>query len=164
MAPRPPPPPSPNVRRSNRASLPDTYLMYRREIIRETFCKTAVQTAKKKLKSNCAPIKSKLSAKVQSKSKSKSKSKSIGNNRKQRYINRQTKPTKQLNGSSCGNGDDTADAQRLSPSAFNDGLIDSKKEKLDDTMDEASIPNRFGNYFINGSCVFHNKNFKYNFK
>lgn len=150
MAPRLPLPPlpSPNVRRSNRASLPDTYLMYRREIIREKFCKTAVQTPKKKLNVSRTAIKSKFSAKVQSKSKNGSKRISC-NNRKQRYVNRQTKLTKPLsNRSSCGEsgeGDDTADAQKFSAPAFTDGLIESKKEKLDDTMDEASIPKRFGN-------------------
>lgn len=141
MAPRPPPPPpSSNVRRSNRASLPNTYLLYRREIIRENFCKTAIQTAKKKLNGNCAVIKSKLSAKVQSKSRTTS--------NKKRYTDLQTKQTKLLNGNCCsesGGSDDTADAQTLSPSAFNDELTGGKMEKLDDTPEEMDIPKRFGN-------------------
>lgn len=143
MAQRPPSPrPSPNLRRSNRASLPDTYLMYRREIIRENFCKTAVQTAKKKLNGNYSTIKSKLSAKVQIKSNSTS------SNKKLRYSDRQTKRTKLLNGNSCsesGVSDDMPDEQTLSPPTFDDGVTGGKTEKLD-TMDQMDVPKSFGNF------------------
>lgn len=136
MAPQPPL----NVRRSSRASLPDTYLMYRRQIIRENFCKTAVQTIKKKPNGKFTAIKSKISAKVQNKN--------YNNTKKKQYIDRQTKQTKLLNGNGCsdsGGDDNTADALTLPPPTFDDELTSDKTEKLDETTDETGIPKSFGN-------------------
>lgn len=129
MAPLPPPP---NVRRSNRASLPNTILMYRREIIRENFCKTAVQTTKKKLNDKFTAIKSKLSAKVQNKNKSKS---NTPKQQKKRDTDGPTKQTKQLNG--------MVGANTLPPSTLDDELTDGKM----DTTDKMGIPKSFGNFF-----------------
>lgn len=141
MAPLPPPPPQ-NVRRSKRASLPNTYLLYRRQIIRENFCKTAVQISKKKLNGKLSAIKSESSTKIQNKSNGKS------NNKKKRSADRQTKQTKVLNGNGCNSSsgtDNLADAQRLPQPAFDDGLTGIKEEKLDDTTEETIIPKSFGN-------------------
>lgn len=139
MAPLPPPPP--NVRRSNRASLPNTILMYRRQIIRENFCKTAVQTTKKNLNDKLSAIKSKLSAKVQNKNKSKS---NTPKQQKKPDTDGQTIQTKQLNGTVCSQNDgNMVGAKILSPSTLDDEFTDGKK----DTTDELGIPKSFGNFF-----------------
>lgn len=143
MAPLPKPPPSPNVRRSSRASLPNTVLMYRRQMIRENFCKTAVQTTKKQLNAKLSAIKSKLSAKVQNKSKSNSSS-----NQKKPHTDRESKQPRQLNrnrnGSVCSGSDDMADAQTKPPPTLDAEFADIKTEKSDNTTDETAIPKSFG--------------------
>lgn len=132
------PPPLIKVRRSNRASLPNTHLLYRRQIIRENFCKTAVQTTKKKPNGKFSAIKLKTSAKVQNKN---------YNTKKKQCIDHQTKQTKLLNGNSCSGssgGDNSSDALTSPPPTFDDELATDKMEKLDNTTNETGIPKSFG--------------------
>lgn len=58
----------PNVRRSKRSILPNTFLMYRRQIIRENFFKSAKKKPNGKI---ISAMKSKITPKVQKKSKKK---------------------------------------------------------------------------------------------
>lgn len=145
MAPAPP-----NVRRSNRESLPNTILLYRRQMIRENFCKTTVRSIKKKPNGKLSTIKAKKTTKAGRVNNNKQ------NNKKKKPKQRNNRPTKRLNGNRNRirnrNGvqndrDDTADAQ-MSPALIFDELTHGKTEKLDDTTDTSDVPNSFGNCLI----------------
>lgn len=114
----------PNLRRSNRACLPNSHLNYRRQIIRENFCQTALRLAKKKLNGKISVVKSKISTKLQK-------------NKEQQHQSRQKNQTKQLNGNGGSDGrSDGSDIVKTLPAS---SIFD------DFTTTDTDIPKSFGN-------------------
>lgn len=138
-----------NVRRSGRASLPDTHLLYRRQMIRENFCITTGRSIQKRPSDRLSTIKPNRPAKVQkSKNKNKKKKKPPPAQQPKR-TNRQTKHSnanRNMNGNGIqDSGSDDGDSDdQTSPEPIFDEFISAKTEKLSDTNETPDVPKSFG--------------------